>query len=124
MQYWAVWYPKAAATGLLVARARVDSTPMVLFHAAPDVITVEVSDDRGNLQALGKDLPKTRDSPISRLDIQGTQVTREDLWPAAQWLLGATVLLPGGEAGVLKSWWNSDDMKEWRWEVEFYNSIR
>jgi hypothetical protein len=34
------------------------------------------------------------------------------------------VLLPGGEAGILKSWWNADDRKEWRWDVEFYNQIR
>jgi hypothetical protein len=45
------------------------------------------------------------------------------VWPD-QSLVGATVLLPGGEAGVLKSWWNADDRMEWRWEVEFYNSIR
>lgn len=123
MQYWGVWYPKAAATGLLVARARVVTATWVLFHAAPEFITVEVSDERGNLQARGKDLPKTQDSPICRLEIQGPQVVREDLWPD-QSLLGATVLLPGGEAGVLKSWWNAEDRKEWRWEVEFYNSIR
>jgi hypothetical protein len=24
----------------------------------------------------------------------------------------------------LKSWWNADDRKEWRWQVEFYNQIR
>jgi len=34
------------------------------------------------------------------------------------------VILPGGEAGILKAWWNADDRKEWRWQIEFYNQIR
>jgi hypothetical protein len=123
MQYWAVWYPKAAATGLLVARARTACTETVLLHAAPEVITVEVANTEGNRLALGKDLPRTQDSPICRLDIHGARVAREDVWPDRS-LVGTTVLLPGGEAGVLKSWWNSEDRMEWRWEVEFYNSIR
>jgi hypothetical protein len=32
-------------------------------------------------------------------------------------------MLPGGEVGILKSWWNAPDHKEWRWQVEFYNSL-
>jgi hypothetical protein len=120
VQYWAVWYPKAAATGLLVGRAQVDSTSGVLLHAAPEVITVEVYDAQGQLMALGKNLSRTMQSPISQLEVQGTEVVREDLWPD-QRHIGATVLLPGGEAGVLRSWWNSDNQQEWRWQVEFYN---
>lgn len=44
---WEVWYPKAAATGLLVGRGLLDATSRLLVHAAPDVITVEVSDESG-----------------------------------------------------------------------------
>jgi hypothetical protein len=33
------------------------------------------------------------------------------------------VILPGGEAGILKSWWHADDHSEWRWQIEFYNHI-
>jgi hypothetical protein len=34
------------------------------------------------------------------------------------------VLLPGGEVGILMSWWNADDRKEWRWQIELSNSVR
>jgi hypothetical protein len=34
------------------------------------------------------------------------------------------VILPGGEVGILKAWWNAEDRKEWRWHVELYNSLR
>jgi hypothetical protein len=95
----------------------------VLLHAAPEVITVDVSDEDGNTIAAGKDLEHTQESPICRLTIEGSKATREDIWPETG-DIGSTVILPGGEAGVLKSWWNSPDKKEWRWEVEFYNSVR
>jgi hypothetical protein len=123
LQYWAIWYPKATATGLLVARGLLDSTDTVMLHAAPEVITVEVSDAQGHPLATGKDLEKTQTSPICRLKIEGAKVTREDVWPVPA-DVGTKVILPGGEAGILKSWWNAEDKKEWRWEVEFYNTIR
>jgi hypothetical protein len=53
----------------------------------------------------------------------GATITLEDGWPTPS-DIGRVVLLPGGEAGILKSWWNADDRKEWRWQVEFYNQIR
>jgi hypothetical protein len=31
------------------------------------------------------------------------------------------VLLPGGEVGILKQWWNAEDESAWRWQVEFSN---
>jgi hypothetical protein len=31
------------------------------------------------------------------------------------------VVLAGGEAGMLLSWWNSAAGDEWRWSVEFYH---
>jgi len=34
---------------------------------------------------------------------------------------GAAIILPGGEVGILRSWWNAADGSEWRWQVEFYN---
>ena len=123
LQYWTIWYPKAASTGLLVARGLLGSTDTLLLHAAPEVITVEVADGQGKPLATGKDLKSTQNSPICRLTVQGAKVAREDVWPGPE-DIGAKVILPGGEAGVLKSWWNSDDRKEWRWEVEFYNTIR
>ena len=123
LHYWEVWYPKATATGMLVARCRIDPTERVILHAAPKFISVDVYDDDRVLIARGKNLERTLESPMCELRIEGLSVVRKDLWPTDA-DVGTTVLLPGGEAGILKSWWNADDRKEWRWDVEFYNSIR
>jgi hypothetical protein len=123
LEYWEVWYPKAAATGLLLGRGQIDPAGELLLHAGPDVLTVEVSDQHGNRLAFGQDLPKTTDSPICRLHRRGERVEREDIWPTEA-DYGKPVLLPGGEVGILKSWWNAGDRQEWRWQVEFYNSLR
>jgi hypothetical protein len=122
LHYWEVWYPKAAATGVPLARGLVDPTDTMLFHSAPDVISVEVSDEQGRRLALGQDLPSTQESPICRLRREGDRIVRDDIWPAGS-DLGTPVMLPGGEVGILKSWWNAPDHKEWRWQVEFYNSL-
>lgn len=123
MEYWEVWYPAAAATGLPIARAAIDPAQAVILHSPPDVLTAEVRDASGNRTAYGKDLTRTQQSPMCRLRREGVAITREDIWPTDA-DIGAVVLLPGGEAGILKSWWNADDKKEWRWQIEFYNSIR
>jgi len=60
---------------------------------------------------------------MSFLVRRGATITLEDGWPTDQ-DIGRVVILPGGEAGILKSWWNADDRKEWRWQLEFYNQIR
>ena len=60
---------------------------------------------------------------MCRLLREGDAITREDVWPSQE-DIGRIVILPGGEAGVLKQWWNADDRKEWRWQIELYNSIR
>jgi hypothetical protein len=122
-QEWVLWYPQAAATGLLLGRGRIDPTGELLVHAAPPVLTVEVFDEQGNRVAYGKDLPATLDSPICRLRRSGMEVTREDIWPGEA-ELGMLVLLPGGEVGTLINWWHAPDFKEWRWQVELYNSLR
>jgi hypothetical protein len=54
------------------------------------------------------------------LTIRGDGVEREDLWPDDE-DHGRPVMLPGGEVGILLSWWNAEDGSEWRWQVEFYN---
>lgn len=123
MHTWEVWYPKAAATGLLIARCSVDPTDRVIVHAVPDLITVEVSDTASTRLAFGQDLPRTEDTPMCLLTMRDGRITRNDIWPTEEHT-GSTVLLPGGEAGILKGWWNADDRKEWRWHVEFYNSRR
>jgi len=117
---WDLVYPKAAATGIPFARGRIDAREMILVHAAPEVLTVLVYNADGSLKAQGQDLRRSIDSPITRLTCRGGKIEREDIWPEAG-DLGSIVLLPGGEAGVLKSWWHAPDHSEWRWTVEFYN---
>jgi hypothetical protein len=119
-EVWDLWYPKAAAQGLPFARGRLDVTDVLLVHAAPDALLVEVRDDGGARLAFGDQLPRTAEPPIARLRREGDRITREDVWPD-QSDIGRPVILPGGEVGVLVSWWNAEDGSEWRWRVEFYN---
>lgn len=119
-QIWDLWYPGAAAQGLPFARGRLEATPILLVHAAPDRLDVAVRDDDGRLLAEGKRLAQTADRPMARLSIQGAEVAREDLWPQDA-DIGRPVILPGGEVGILLSWWNAADGSAWRWRVEFFN---
>jgi hypothetical protein len=123
LHYWEVWYPRATATGMLVGRGRLAATDRLIVHAVPDVITVQVYDDERRTVASGKDLERTDDTPMCLLRRDGKSITRADIWPTDA-DLGTPVLLPGGEVGVLQSWWNAGDRMEWRWQVEFYNSRR
>lgn len=119
-QIWDLWYPDAGAQGLPVARSRIDATEVVLIHAAPASLRVEVRTDSGALVAKGDGLRRTAERPIARLTRDGDTVSRMDLWPEHE-DIGRVVILPGGEAGVLVEWWNAEDGSEWRWRVEFYN---
>jgi hypothetical protein len=121
LQTWELYYPEAAATGMAVARARIDPTEVVWLHAAPPVLAVTVREGDDRVLARGEPLRRQGPYvPMTRLEWRGTQVLREDRWPTEK-DLGAVVILPGGEAGILKSWWNAADGSEWRWQVEFYN---
>ena len=122
-EYWSVWYPRAAATGLLLGRGLIDGAQQMLVHAVPDVISVEVSDQDGRRLAYGQDLPQTQATPMCKLWRDGARVLREDIWPGPS-ELGLLVLLPGGEVGELKQWWHAADKREWRWQIELYNSLR
>ncbi len=120
LQIWDLWYPQAAATGVAFARGRINPTNILLVHAAPPMLTIEVRSDSGKRIAYAQDLKQTADRPIARLTLQGSDITREDLWPTQQ-DIGQLVILPGGEVGQLMSWWNAEDGNEWRWQVKFYN---
>ena len=117
---WDIWYPKAGATGIPFARGRVTSTEILLVHAAPPVLTVAVRGSDGCVLAEGKDLAAVDVTPITRLTRRDNQIKREDIWPGIE-DLGRLVLLPGGEVGTLKQWWNAEDYSEWRWQIELYN---
>lgn len=120
MQIWDLWYSKAAATGMSFARGRMDATNVLLVHAPPPVLTVEVRSEDGQRLAYATDLKQTADRPMARLRWQDDRITREDVWPD-QTDIGQVVILPGGEVGKLVSWWNAENGSEWRWQVEFYN---
>ncbi len=122
LEIWDLWYPFAAATGIAFARGRVDPTDVMYVHSAPEALTAEVRSDDGKLLARGHDLLRTTKEsvPMTKLTRVGDKITREDLWIDDS-AIGKPVILPGGEVGILKSWWNAPDHSEWRWTVEFYN---
>lgn len=119
-QIWDLWYPDAAAQGLPFARGRLDGADVVLVHAAPPTLRVEVRDDAGSLLALGEGLARTADRPMARLTREGRRIGRVDLWPEPG-DIGRPVILPGGEVGILMRWWHAPDGQQWRWQVEFFN---
>jgi hypothetical protein len=120
MHEWDLWFPEAGATGLPFARGRLDPAPVLLVHAAPKTLSVTIRDAEGRVIAEGEHLAATDDTPIARLSVAYPVITREDIWPS-ELDLERPVLLPGGEVGILKRWWNADDRSEWRWQIELYN---
>lgn len=119
-EIWDLWFPAAAAQGLSFARGRLDQTDTLIVHAPPPSLRVEVRGDDGELLARGEHLTRTDDRPMARLSRRGAEILRADMWPSAE-DLGRPVILPGGEVGILTSWWNAPDGSEWRWQVEFSN---
>ena len=79
VQTWEVWYPSAAATGLLVARSRIDPADAVWAHALPRVVAVTVR--RGEMvEARGEPLERRGDYlPMTRLRIERRGATRGPL---------------------------------------------
>jgi hypothetical protein len=121
VQTWELWYPEAGATGLEFARARIDPTEILWVHAAPPNLAVTVRDGDDRVIARGEPLRRIGDQlPVTRLEVRGDRVTREDRWPTDA-DLGSLIILPGGEVGTLVAWWNAPDGSEWRWQVELYN---
>jgi hypothetical protein len=118
---WELWYPGAGATGIPIARARIDPVPAVWAHSLPRKVAVTVRQGDDRVVARGEGLTRSgRFLPMTRLVLGGDTVEREDRWPDAD-DLGSIVILPGGEAGVLTAWWNEGDGSAWRWSVEFSN---
>lgn len=120
IQIWDLWVPDVGAQGLSFARGRLNATDVLLVHAAPEKLNVEVRGDDGSLLAKGSNLARTLDSPMARLRRQGERITREDIWPVEA-DHGSLVIVAGGEVGVLRKWWNDADRQQWRWSLEFYN---
>jgi hypothetical protein len=120
IETWDLWYPGAGATGIPFARGRLDSTDVMWVHAAPRKLEVTVRGWDGKVRARGEVSRGGEYMPMTRLEVAGDAIEREDRWPN-QDDIGALVILPGGEVGTLVEWWNAEDGREWRWRVEFYN---
>ena len=119
-QIWDLWIADVGATGISFARGRLDSTDVLLVHAAPQKLNVEVRNSEGMVIARGENLSRTADTPMARLRRQGEKITREDIWPTGA-DLGIHVIVAGGEVGTLQKWWNDAEQQQWRWSLEFYN---
>jgi hypothetical protein len=121
METWDLWFPEAGATGLPIARGRLDATDVLWAHAVPATLDVTVRDQDERVVASGTGLRRTGERfPLTWLARRGREIVREDRWPTER-DLGARVILPGGEVGILTAWWNAEDGSEWRWQVELYN---
>jgi len=123
IEVWDLWLPDAGSTGVSFARCRVEAEAAgdrLLVHAAPSRLDVTVRADSGGVLAEGEGLERHEKGPMSFLVRRAQQITLEDGWPTEE-DIGRLVILPGGEAGILQSWWNAPDKTEWRWQLEFYN---
>jgi hypothetical protein len=118
---WELRNPDGGALGLEFAKARMASHRVVLVHAAPSRLNVVVRKVNEQLLAIGTDLRAPGETPISRLTLDDLRIVRENVWPG-EGDIGLPVILPGGEVGILRSWWNAQDHSSWRWTVELSNS--
>jgi len=119
-EIWDLWFPEAAAQGLLFARGRLQATDLLLAHAAPANLRVDVVDDAGKLLARGTNLRRTAETPIALLSRRDGRIEREDIWPSER-EIGRPVILAGGEVGILTAWSNDPDRRTWRWSIELFN---
>ena len=119
---WELRNPDGGSLGLEFARGKSAPTNVMLGHALPERVDVEVRDESGNLVAAGEGLEHDAVRPMSKLVIEDGGLRRENLWPSED-DLGSPVILLGGEVGILKKWWNADDGTGWRWSVELHNKI-
>jgi hypothetical protein len=92
----------------------------VLVHAAPAQLSLTITAEDDTVIARA-DVDRNGDySPMTLLDLDGSDVRRTEVWPGTE-LTGVPVLLPGGEVGVLRYWEHAPDHSWWRWSVEFSN---
>jgi hypothetical protein len=125
IETWDLWFPSLGATGICYARSRVESAAAgdrLLVHAAPPKLDVVVRGESEDVVASGYGLERTQPGPMSYLVRSGDKIQLDEGWPSSD-DVGRLVILPGGEAGILLSWWHADDCSEWRWEVSFYNHV-
>src|SRR4051812_42718964 len=105
--------------GLEFARGVSAPTDVMLAHALPERVDVVVRDENDQVIARGESLEHPESTPIARLRVGGSSVTRENVWPDDS-DIGRLVILPGGEIGTVCEWSHAEDHSSWRWEVEFF----
>src|SRR5437870_7686799 len=105
IQIWDLWIADVGATGISFARGRLDPIDVMIVHAAPEKLNVEVRNSEGSVIARGENLSRTSNSPMARLRRQGDKIVREDFWPTEA-DYGTLVIVAGGEVGTLQKWWN------------------
>jgi hypothetical protein len=120
IELWDLWFPDAAAQGLPFARGRLQATEVLLAHAAPANLRVDVVNDAGTLLARGTNLRRTAETPITQLNRRNGRIERVDIWPSER-EIGLPVIMAGGEVGILTAWWNDPDRQMWRWSIELFN---
>ena len=116
--YWELRNPDGAMLGLEFARGVSAPTDVMLAHALPERVDVVVRDENDQVVARGEGLEHPESTPIARLRVGGSSVTRENVWPDDS-DLGRLVILPGGEIGTVCEWSHAEDHSSWRWKVEF-----
>jgi hypothetical protein len=119
---WEIRNPDGASMGLEFARARLDGYARLLVHAAPSRVDVDVRDGEGTQLASATGLEAEGATPMSRMTVRDGSIHRENVWPDES-DVGLPVILPGGEVGILISWWNAEDHSSWRWQIELSNSV-
>jgi len=120
---WHLRNPDGASMGLEFATGRSAPTETMLGHSLPERVDVEVRDEAGAMIARADGLEHEAVTPMSRLTLRNGSIERENVWPGPD-DIERPVILPGGEVGILKRWWNAEDQKEWTWTVEFHNDVR
>jgi len=118
---WQIRSPEGGAKGLEFALAEMDAKyATVLVHAAPSSMRVVVTSDDDVVARADGLRDDARSTPMCRLRMADGTLSRENVWPGED-DVGLPVILPGGEVGILLSWWNADDGSEWTWRIELHN---
>ena len=81
---WELRNPDGGALGLEFARGTSAPTDVLLVHAAPSRLNVEVRTWEGDLVAVGRNLTHDEVAPMAKLSISGNKVRRENLWPTEE----------------------------------------
>ena len=71
---WELWYPGAGATGIPIARARIDPAEVVWAHSMPRKVSVTVRQGDDRVVARGEGLARSGGYlPMTRFTLDGVQ---------------------------------------------------